>query len=72
MECQRIGLLLKKKKKEKKQKNNEPLKKDAGNVPEISRKGNLKDTVNKRLKNNRLLPYDSCITQIPPKSYNFY
>ena len=60
------------KKKKKRQKNSEPLKKDSGNVLEISRKGNLKDNVNKRLKNNRLLPYDSCITQIPLKSYNFY
>lgn len=36
--------------------NHEPLKKDEGTVPEISRKGKEKDSINKRHTNDRFFP----------------
>ena len=47
--CQKIGNMVKT--------NHEPLRKDEGNVQEISRKGRGKDIINKRHINNKFSPY---------------
>lgn len=52
--------------------NDGSLKKDEGNVPEISRKGRGRNNINKRHKNNRVLLSESCIiTQKTLNSQNF-